>query len=414
MRAERDEFPTPGQMIQHIDQHVHGQDEAKRVLASAVYKHYLSLAVQARQRLPRPPFGSKHVMLIGPTGCGKTHLVLTLAAYLGLPVTTVTATNLVESGYVGDHVDSIVHSLYLKAGRNMRRAQRGLIFVDEIDKIRRQGGAGDRDVAGEGVQTMLLPLLDGTTFSIPMKDEVVPFDASGVMVIAAGAFVGLPNVIRHRVSSATSFGFGCGSPNGPLLEDEALDQLDNQDLVRFGLIPEFIGRFSQIATLRALNKDDIVALLTQSDDSAIISQQRLFDEHGIQLCVTAGALEAVADRAIAAGTHARGAERIFIEALRSVDWRLPDLAAQGVDKVTIDDRVVLGHGLPRCDTGSHHDSRQSAAALRIEAQALLRPDEAHTPVASHRRSRQSLRTRRILRPKDDGQMWLPFECGQTS
>lgn len=362
-------FPTPREIIEYLDRRVHGQEPAKRALATCVYKHYLAMAYRAREPGTPLPFGKGHALLIGPTGCGKTFLVRNLAEFLGVPVAFVNATTLVEAGYVGDHVDSIFSSLLAAARGSRRRAQQGIIFLDEVDKIRRQESGG-RDVSGEGVQTMLLPLLDGGKVTVSHYfGDTEEFDAGQLLVIAAGAFVGLAERVRKRRDSAPRLGFGAVRDDRTA-PDNALHHVESADLEAFGLIPEFIGRFATVAVLDDLAARDLVAILAEREDSPLRQQQRLFTQHGIELCLTDEALELVASQAVRDGTNARGAERMLLTALGRLDWRLPELAAQGVQRVTFDAPAVTGQREPLMER-SEVANPCAATRLRREAASLL-------------------------------------------
>ena len=397
-------FPTPQQIVKHLDRFVHGQRTAKCALAAAVYEHYLGMAYREREHQLRLPFGAKHVLMIGPTGCGKTYLVNTLARYLEVPFSFTSATGLTEAGYTGDNVDSMFDSLMAQTKGDVRKAERGIIFVDEIDKIRRQDCG--RDVSGEGVQAAMLPLLDGSPFVFRTRERAYEFDASRILFICAGAFVGLAEIVRDRLQDGCRFGFRAHDRNHEeASDDDRLSRVEAADLERFGFIPELIGRFASVIGLRTLAAADLVSILTDTEDSALSKQTRLFAQHGIELQVTPGALEEIAVRSIRSRTNARGAERMLIEATRPLNWQLPELAARGVRQAIIDEAVVRGESEPILKNGAPMDPRAElpASKLRRDASALLKTGRLPGPEATR------TRTRRRSRPHDDaGQMRLPF------
>ncbi len=319
-----DRLPTPSEMIAHLDRHVAGQERAKRLLTTAVYHHYLGLALRESPETQGRDLGRQHVLLLGPTGCGKTHLVRTLAAHLGVPVAMVAATSLVESGYVGDHVDSVLATLFQAAGNDMARAERGIIFLDEFDKLRRVSGHG-RDVSGEGVQNALLALLDGGPARFRVREQPMTLDTSRVLFVCTGAFADLPDTIRRRLTRRAALGFGSGGDIAPpkLSDGDALAQVIPQDLVEFGLVPEIVGRFAAIAPLHPLSVSDLTHILGDVEHSPLSRAERQFALHGVVLDVPGESREALAKRAMAAGTGARGLTSLLRGALESVSWQLP-------------------------------------------------------------------------------------------
>ncbi len=333
-----DRLPTPAEMVRHLDVHVAGQERAKRDLAAAVYRHYLGLAARDTGDAD---FGPQHALLVGPTGCGKTLLVRTLAEYLGVPVAFCAATSLVETGYVGDQVESVLVTLARAAG-DVTKAQRGIVFLDEFDKVRRAHDVG-RDVSGEGVQNALLSLLDGTRTRFRFRDSEVALDSSRVLFVCAGAFAGLADLVRRRLAHRGGIGFGARVRETHVLpEAEALTKLLPEDLVAYGFVPELVGRFPNIAAVRPLGRDDLVHVLGGVSGSVLGRWNRQFELHGVQLLLDEGARDALADRALSLGTGARALPRLVGEALEPVAWRLPDLAAEGVRAVRVDAGVVAG------------------------------------------------------------------------
>lgn len=383
-------LPTPREMIAHLDRFVRGQTRAKQDLAVAVYNHYLS---QAHRDETSEDLGRFHVLLLGPTGSGKTYMVRKLAEQLGVPVSFASATALVQAGYRGRPVDDIVKSLLDRAKDNPRLAERGIIFIDEIDKVRRNDGIGP-DVNGEGVQNALLTLLDGKIAEEVDSRSHEPIDTSRILFVCTGAFVGLDDLVRQRVGAAGArIGFHArpqedldAIPDKPIYE--MLCQATTGDLVRFGLIPEFVGRFSTITALHELGFGDLRAILGETiQSSALQRQQKLARLHGIELEITADALDMIARDAERLGTGARGLARLVGVAVDSVDHRWPELAEQGVTRVVVDASCLLGKSEPRLErtkskaksgaastgVGSSVDSEPAANRLRSLCMNSLPP-----------------------------------------
>jgi ATP-dependent Clp protease ATP-binding subunit ClpX len=334
-------LPTPREMIEHLNRYVFGQERAKRDLAVAVYNHYLALAERELDG-KATDFGKQHVLLLGATGSGKTYLVKTLARFLNVPLSFASATSLVETGYVGTPVDTIVKNLLTSTNYDARAAQRGIVFVDEIDKIRRSFGSS-RDVSGEGVQNGLLTLLDGCSVTVKGRgNEEHSVDTSQILFICSGAFVELDAIVRERLGSAEiGFKRSKKSTERVGIQDGATVELP--DLVKFGFIPEFVGRFATITALRALERDDLVNILKSTEESILLKQQRMFALHGITLEFTPDALTAIADEALKLGTGARGLTRTVLRVLDPVDYRMHELALEGVTTIEIGrDAVVKG------------------------------------------------------------------------
>lgn len=349
MKRERNILPTPSEMIRWLDRFVRGQTRAKQDLAVAVYNHYIS---QGWREKSGEDLGRHHLLMIGPTGVGKTYMVKTLADYLQVPVGFASATGLVEAGYKGSSVDSIVKGLLDRVGGDARKAEKGIIFLDEIDKIKR-GDTGMRDVSGEGVQNALLTLLDGQVTRGMDGSAHAAIDTSKLLFICTGAFVGLDSIVGKRMAShQPRIGFHA-RPNEKLADvpDSAsytrLCEAETADLVAFGMIPEFIGRFATVTVLHELSRHDLREIVSESTNhSALARQAKLAELHGIKLEFSDEALEILTEEAVALGTGARGLHRLIGRAVDPVDHRWPELASEGITKVIITRACAEGLGEP--------------------------------------------------------------------
>ena len=339
-------LPTPKEMIAELDRYVIGQDRAKRDLAVAIYNHYISIAYTSLHDAKHQDFGPQHILLLGPTGSGKTFLVRCIAKMLNVPISFASATALAEVGYKGDSVDVLVRNLVAAAEGDIYKAERGIIYLDEFDKIRRAHGDIARDVSGEGVQNALLTLLDGrrTTLSETFQSSRVTIDVSKILFICTGAFSDLPRIVRRRAEKANGFGFGKSSQSNPTdsveTDDDAYAEAIPEDLIQYGFIPEIIGRFSTISATKSLTTDMLKRILVSGRDSIFDKQRTLFALHGIELEIQDAALVAIAKKSRKLGAGARGLVRLLFRALDDVDWRLPDLHADGVVKVIITPETV--------------------------------------------------------------------------
>lgn len=377
--AGLDKIPNPKEIKEILDQYVIGQDEAKKTLSVAVYNHYKRIAneeeIESKHESNEDDveIQKSNILLLGPTGCGKTLLASTLAKILNVPFAIADATTLTEAGYVGEDVENILLKLIQAADGDIEKAEKGIIYIDEIDKITRksENPSITRDVSGEGVQQALLKIVEGTIASVPPQggrkhpqQELIQIDTSNILFICGGAFEGLENIIKDRMGKK-SMGFGAEIQSKKDIDRyKVFEQILPQDLLKFGMIPEFIGRLPIIATLKELDKEALIKITTEPKNALVKQYKKLLQMDEVELIFEQGALEAIVDKAIERKTGARGLRSIIEDIMRDIMYDIP--SNEKIEKCIITKETVLNNASPKIIENPEKEKKIKAPRMNAE------------------------------------------------
>ena len=362
------ELPKPLEIKEFLDQYVIGQDDAKRFLSVSVYNHYKRVATGTMDDIE---IEKSNMLMIGPTGCGKTYLVKTLAKLLDVPLAIADATSLTEAGYIGDDIESVISKLLAAAGNDTERAEKGIVFIDEIDKIAKKKNTNSRDVSGESVQQGMLKLLEGADVEVPVgansKNAMVPLttiNTRNILFICGGAFPDLEEIIKERLTKQSSMGFNAQLKDAFDKEENLLSKVTVEDIRKFGMIPEFIGRLPIIFTLQGLTKDMLVKILTEPKNAILKQYQKLLELDEVKLEFADDALEAIAEKAMKKDTGARALRSIIEDFMLDIMYEVPK--DDNIGKVTITRAYIEGTGGPLIEIRSNLNEIRVEPAPQIE------------------------------------------------